>query len=43
MNIHVPINNLKLHDFVQQAADARSDTDGIQSLKSKSALNIKTF
>lgn len=43
MNIHVPINNLKLHDFVQQTADARSDTDGIQSLKSKSALNIKTF
>lgn len=24
MNIHVPINNLKLHDFVQQTADARS-------------------
>lgn len=40
MNIHVPINNLKLHDFVQQTADARSDTDGIQSLKSKSALKI---
>lgn len=41
--MHEPINNLKLHDFVQQTADARSDTDGIQSLKSKSALNIKTF
>lgn len=43
MNIHVLINYQKLHDFVHQIADACSIADGIHSLKSKSALNTKTF
>lgn len=43
MNIHVLMNYQKLHNFVQQTADACSNTDDIQSLKSKLAMNTKTF